>query len=59
MPASKAGVFLNPEPVVGSELGIVILHERLARAAILGGALIAGAAVYFSLRGQGRVVGIG
>lgn len=50
MPASKAGVFLNLEPVVGSVLGIVILHERLGRTAILGGAFIIGAAVYFSVR---------
>lgn len=50
MPASKAGVFLNLEPVVGSLLGILVLHERLARPAVLGGAFIIGAAVYFSLR---------
>ena len=54
MPASKAGVFLNLEPVVGSVLGIVILHERLAQITILGGALIVGTAVYFSLAGTGR-----
>ncbi|MFL6303268.1 MAG: DMT family transporter [Candidatus Sulfotelmatobacter sp.] len=52
MPASKAGVFLNLEPALGSVLGIVILHEPLAQTAILGGACIIGAAVYFSLRGQ-------
>jgi drug/metabolite transporter (DMT)-like permease len=57
MPASKAGVFLNLEPVVGSVLGVVILHERLAEIAILGGALIVGAAAYFSLRGAGRHTG--
>jgi drug/metabolite transporter (DMT)-like permease len=50
MPASKAGVFLNLEPVVGSVLGIAVLHERLAHTAILGGLFIIGAAVYFSVR---------
>ena len=50
MPASKAGVFLNLEPVVGSVLGILVLHEQLAHTAILGGVFIIGAAVYFSVR---------
>ena len=49
MPASKAGIFLNLEPVVGSILGILFLNERLGSMAVLGGALIIGAAVYFSL----------
>ncbi len=46
--ASRAGVFLNLEPVVGTLLGVVLLHERLGVIAILGGALILGPAVYFS-----------
>ncbi len=50
MPASNAGVFLNLEPVVGTILGVIILHERLGPTAILGGFLIIGAAAYFSLR---------
>ncbi|MGO8795242.1 MAG: DMT family transporter [Candidatus Sulfotelmatobacter sp.] len=50
IPASRASVFLNLEPVVGTVLGVVLLHERLGSVAILGGALIVGAAVYFSLR---------
>jgi drug/metabolite transporter (DMT)-like permease len=50
MPASRAGVFLNLEPVVGSILGVTILHEHLGKMAILGGLLIIAAAVYFSLR---------
>ncbi len=53
MPASNAGVFLNLEPVVGTILGVIILHERLGPTGILGGLLIIGAAVYFSLRPQG------
>lgn len=52
MPASKAGVFLNLEPVVGAILGLAILHERLGQMAVLGGIFIIGAAVYFSLRPQ-------
>jgi drug/metabolite transporter (DMT)-like permease len=50
MPASRAGVFLNLEPVVGSVLGITILHEHLGKMAVFGGLLIIAAAVYFSLR---------
>ena len=50
MPASKAGVFLNLEPVVGAMLGVAILGEQLGQMAILGGIFIIGAAVYFSLR---------
>lgn len=49
MPASKAGVFLNLEPVVGTVLGVLILHEELGVPAIFGGLLIIGAAVYFSV----------
>ncbi|PYX47878.1 MAG: EamA family transporter [Acidobacteria bacterium] len=52
MPASNAGVFLNLEPVVGTVLGVIILHERLGLTAILGGLLIIAAAVYLSLRTQ-------
>jgi drug/metabolite transporter (DMT)-like permease len=50
MPAARAGVFLNLEPVVGTVLGVMILHERLGEMAIVGGLLIIGAAVYFSVR---------
>jgi drug/metabolite transporter (DMT)-like permease len=46
--ASRAGVFLNLEPLVGTMLGVSLLHERLGPTAILGGALIIGPAVYFS-----------
>jgi drug/metabolite transporter (DMT)-like permease len=50
VPASHAGVFLNMEPMLGAVLGVTLLHEKLAKTAILGGAMIVGAAVYFSLR---------
>ena len=49
MPAGRAGVFLNLEPVVGTLLGVAILQEWLAALTLLGGVLIIGAAVYFSL----------
>lgn len=48
VPASRAGVFLNLEPLVGSCLGVFILHEMLGAMALLGGAMILGPAVYFS-----------
>lgn len=57
MPASNAGVFLNLEPVIGTILGVLILHERLGPTGILGGLFIIGAAVYFSLRPHSAVEG--
>jgi drug/metabolite transporter (DMT)-like permease len=50
MPAARAGVFLNLEPLVGTTLGVAILGERLGGMAVLGGSLIIGAAIYFSVR---------
>lgn len=50
VPASRAGVFLNLEPLVGTCLGVAILHEVLGAMALLGGAMILGPAVYFSRR---------
>lgn len=51
VPASRAGVFLNLEPLVGSCLGVFILHETLGALALLGGAMILGPAIYFSRKG--------
>ena len=51
VPASRAGVFLNIEPVLGSVLGVELLGERLGPYAWLGGTLILGAAVAMTLRG--------
>ena len=45
VPASRAGVFLNIEPALGSVLGVELLGERLGPYAWLGGALILAAAV--------------
>lgn len=50
VPASRAGVFLNIEPALGSFLGVELLGERLGRFAWLGGALILGAAVTLTVR---------
>ena len=52
VPASRAGVFLNIEPVLGSVLGVELLGEHLGRHAWLGGALILGAAVSMTVRGH-------
>jgi drug/metabolite transporter (DMT)-like permease len=39
-PASRAGVFINIEPVIGALLGVTLLRESLGIGAILGGLLI-------------------
>jgi len=58
VPASRAGVFLNLEPVVGTLLGVAVLGERLGVMAIIGGMLIVGSAVHFSRRADaGRTQG--
>ena len=51
VPASRAGVFLNIEPALGSILGVELLGERLGPYAWLGGALIIGAAAVLTSRG--------
>src|SRR5436305_12570746 len=52
VPASQAGIFVNLEPLVGAMLGVWVLHEVLGSMASAGGALIIGAAVYFSYKRQ-------
>jgi drug/metabolite transporter (DMT)-like permease len=52
VPASRAGVFLNIEPAVGSWLGVQLLGERLGPFAWAGGALILGAALTLTTRGH-------
>jgi drug/metabolite transporter (DMT)-like permease len=52
VPASRAGVFLNIEPALGSLLGVELLGERLGAYAWLGGALIIAAAVVLTTRGH-------
>jgi len=50
VPASRAGVFLNIEPALGSVLGVELLGEKLGPFAWLGGSLIVGAALALTLR---------
>jgi drug/metabolite transporter (DMT)-like permease len=50
VPASRAGVFLNLEPALGSLLGVKLLGEHLGPHAWAGGGLILGAAVVLTVR---------
>ena len=50
LPAAKAGIFFNMEPLVGTLLGILVLKERLGGLTILGGVMIILGALYFSTR---------
>jgi len=52
VPASRAGVFLNIEPALGSLLGVELLGDRLGPYAWLGGGLILGAAITLTVRGH-------
>jgi drug/metabolite transporter (DMT)-like permease len=52
VPASRAGVFLNIEPALGSLLGVELLHERLGPYAWAGGGLILAAAITLTTRGH-------
>ena len=54
VPASRAGVFLNIEPALGSFLGVKLLGEHLGPYAWLGGALILGAAMTSRRAGTSR-----
>ncbi len=51
VPASRAGVFLNIEPALGSILGVTLLGEHLGPGAWVGGALIIAAAVILTATG--------
>jgi drug/metabolite transporter (DMT)-like permease len=50
VPASRAGVFLNIEPALGSWLGVKLLGEHLGPYAWAGGALILAAAITLTTR---------
>ncbi len=52
VPASRAGVFLNIEPALGSFLGVKLLGEHLGPYAWLGGGLILAAAITLTTRGH-------
>jgi drug/metabolite transporter (DMT)-like permease len=51
VPASRAGVFLNLEPALGSALGVKLMGDQLGPLTWVGGALIIGAAVVLTSRG--------
>ncbi len=51
VPTSRAGIFLNMEPVVGSVLGVTLLGEVMGTVGWLGGGLIVVAAAVMTLRG--------
>lgn len=48
VPASRAGVFINLEPLVGALLGVLVLGDTWGPGTALGGILIVGAAVVIS-----------
>lgn len=52
VPASRAGVFLNIEPALGSYLGVRLLGEHLGPYAWIGGGLILAAAITLTTRGH-------
>jgi drug/metabolite transporter (DMT)-like permease len=52
VPASRAGVFLNIEPALGSVLGVKLLGEHLGPFAWAGGGLILVAAIVLTTRGN-------
>jgi drug/metabolite transporter (DMT)-like permease len=54
VPASRAGVFLNLEPALGSMLGVQLLGDRLGPFAWVGGGMIVAAAVTLTTRGHGE-----
>jgi drug/metabolite transporter (DMT)-like permease len=53
VPASRAGVFLNIEPALGSILGVKLLGEHLGPLAWVGGGLILAAAITLTSGGKG------
>jgi drug/metabolite transporter (DMT)-like permease len=55
VPASQAGVLLNMEPLIGSILGVFILHESLGPTARTGGGLILAAAILITTRSRTRI----
>lgn len=52
VPASRAGVFLNIEPAMGSLMGVALLGDRLGPGAWVGGAMIIAAAVVLTSTGK-------
>ena len=54
VPASQAGVLLNMEPLIGSLLGVFLLHESLGPSARTGGTLILAAALIITTGSRTR-----
>jgi drug/metabolite transporter (DMT)-like permease len=54
VPASQAGVLLNMEPLLGSILGVAVLHETLGPLAYVGGVMIIGAAIVLTTQHAGQ-----
>lgn len=48
MPPSRAGVYLNLEPVVGAGLGVALLHEPVTTGLLAGGGLVLAASLLAS-----------
>ncbi|WP_213804583.1 EamA family transporter [Granulicella sp. dw_53] len=57
VPASQAGVLLNMEPLIGSLLGVLVLHEHLGPSAWVGGGLILTAAITLTTHSKTHVGG--
>jgi drug/metabolite transporter (DMT)-like permease len=55
IPASQAGIVLNIEPLIGSLLGVFILHDILGPSAWVGGTLIVAAAIILTTHSKTRV----
>jgi drug/metabolite transporter (DMT)-like permease len=55
VPASQAGILLNMEPLIGSLLGIFLLHDHLGGLAWLGGAMILAASVTLTTRSSPHI----
>lgn len=58
VPASQAGVLLNMEPLIGSLLGVLVLHDHLGPLAWIGGAMILVAAITLTTRSHPAVPAI-
>ena len=54
VPASQAGVLLNMEPLIGSLLGVFLLHESLGPSARLGALLILAASLVITTQSRTR-----
>jgi drug/metabolite transporter (DMT)-like permease len=52
VPPSRAGVYLNLEPVVGAALGVALLHEPVTAGLLAGGGLVLAASLLASLPAQ-------